>query len=69
MRKCRKLGAPALRATPVRLGVESVGVTAALEQADDKREVDAEPSGNLALRALVMIDRRRDPLAKQRSFK
>jgi hypothetical protein len=52
------------RATAVRLGVQSAGAAAPLEQADDEREADAEPSGDLTLGALTVIDGRRDPLAK-----
>jgi hypothetical protein len=51
------------RATPVRLGLQGAGVAATLEEADDEREVDAKPSGDLALGALMMINRGRDPLA------
>jgi len=52
------------RASSVGLGVQRVGDAASLEQAEDEGEADAEPSGDLALGALTMIDRRRDPLAK-----
>ena len=52
------------RATAVRLGVQGAGLAAAPEQAEDEGEADAEPSGDLALGALAMIDGRRDPLAK-----
>jgi hypothetical protein len=52
------------RATPVRLRVQGAGVAASLEQADDEREVDAEPSGDLALGALMMINCGRNPLAQ-----
>ena len=48
----------------MRFGGERPGGTAALEQADDEGGADAEDPGDPADRAVVMIDRRRDPLAK-----
>ena len=48
----------------MRRGAERPGGTAVLEQADDERGADAEDPCDPADRAFVMIDRRRDPLAK-----
>ena len=52
------------RAAPVRPGGERPGGAAPLEQANDEGGADAEDAGDPADRALVMIDRRRDPLPK-----
>jgi hypothetical protein len=48
----------------VRLGGECLGGAAPLEQANDEGGADAEDPGDPADRAVVMIDRRRDSLAK-----
>jgi len=48
----------------VRPGGECTGDAAPLEQANDEEGADAEHPGDPADRALVMINRRRDPLAK-----
>jgi hypothetical protein len=52
------------RATAVWLGVESAGIAATPEQAEDEGEADTGPAGDLPSRALTLIDGRRDPLAK-----
>ena len=56
------------RAPAVRFGVERPRGAAALEQSDDERGADAKDAGDPADRAIVMIDRRRDPLAKIRGI-
>jgi hypothetical protein len=48
----------------MRFGSQRPGVAPSLEQADDEGEADAERPGDLALGALMMIDRRRDSLAE-----
>ena len=48
----------------MRLGFEGVSVSAALGQADDEREADAEPPGDLAQGTLVVVHSGRDPLTK-----
>ena len=47
----------------MRLGFQGAGLAAASEQAEDEGEADAEPSCDLALGALPMIDGCRDPQA------
>src|SRR4051794_11580704 len=49
---------------PLRLGSESAGVAAVLEQADDERETDAGPPGDLAQGVFVEVHGGRDPLTK-----
>ena len=51
-------------AAPMRLGGLRTGIATSLEQADDERGADPKPPGNLTKRALAVIHRRRDWLAK-----
>jgi hypothetical protein len=50
----------------VRLGLQRAGPAASPEPAGDGGGIDAEDAGDLADRALVVIDRRDDPLAEIR---
>src|SRR5512135_862208 len=49
---------------PVGLGVQRAGGVSPLEEADDEGEADAEGPSDLAERALVVIDGRRDALSQ-----
>ena len=48
----------------MRLGLKGARVAAALEQADEERETDPEPPGDLALGAFPVVHCSRDPLTK-----
>ncbi len=50
------------RAAPVRLRGQRILLTPPLQQPGDERDADSEEAGDLALRALVLIHGRRDPL-------
>ena len=50
--------------TAVWFGSQSAGVASSLEQPNDKREADAEPSGDLSLGAFPVIDGRRHTLTE-----
>jgi hypothetical protein len=45
-------------------GSQSASLASPLKQPDDKREADAEPSRDLSLGALLVIDGRRHPLTE-----
>src|SRR5208337_1568351 len=53
-----------IRPTAVRLGSQGAGVATALQQPDNERKTDAEPSNDLTLGAFPMINCRRDSLAE-----
>src|SRR5271157_4251573 len=50
------------RAASVRLGGQRVLLTSPLQQPGDERDADSEEAGDLALRALALVHRRRDSL-------
>src|SRR5262249_8254945 len=50
------------RATPVRRGGQRARLTAPLQQPGDEGQADPEQLGDLALGALAVVPRRRDPL-------
>src|SRR5512142_1069422 len=52
------------RFTAVWLGSQGAGLASPLEQPDDQREANAEPSGDRSLGAFPVIDGRRDPLTE-----
>ena len=54
------------RSTAMRPGLQRAGLAASLEPSGDGGGIDAEDAGDLADRALMVIDRREDPLAEVR---
>jgi hypothetical protein len=52
------------RAPAVRLGLDRAGIAAALEQSDDEGEADAEPPGDLAQGAFLVVHGVDDALTK-----
>jgi hypothetical protein len=45
-------------------GLDRAGLATELEQSSDTRDVDGEPSGDLAARSLMVVDGGEDSLAK-----
>src|SRR3974377_1643999 len=52
------------RSTAVRLGSQGAGLATPLQQPDDERQADAEPSSDLPLGSFPVIDCRRESLAE-----